>query len=104
MVKEAIDRFINYLRVEKGFSDNTALAYKNDLSQLARFSEAEATKQGKEPSWANLNRQAMLSYLLSLQEKRYAETTRARKVAAARSFFKFLVADGIIKDNPTSKY
>ena len=101
VVKEAIDRFINYLRVEKGFSDNTMLAYKNDLSQLASFVETEATKQGKEPSWADLNRQEMLSYLLNLQEKRYAETTRARKVAAARSFFKFLISENIIKEDPT---
>jgi integrase/recombinase XerD len=43
----------------------------------------------------------MLSYLLSLQDKRYAETTRARKVAAARSFFKFLVAENVIKEDPT---
>lgn len=100
-MKEAIDRFIKYLRVEKGFSDNTVLAYKNDLSQLASFVETEATKQGKDPSWADLNRQEMLSYLLSLQEKRYAETTRARKVAAARSFFKFLVSENIIKEDPT---
>jgi integrase/recombinase XerD len=100
-VKEAIEKFINYLRVEKGFSNNTELAYKNDLSQLASFVEAEAAKQGKEPSWADFNRQEMLSYLLNLQEKRYAETTRARKVAAARSFFKFLAAEGVIKDDPT---
>ena len=100
-MKEAIDRFINYLRVEKGFSDNTMLAYTNDLSQLASFVETEATKQGKEPSWADLNRQEMLSYLLNLQEKRYAETTRARKVAAARSFFKFLISENIIKEDPT---
>ena len=100
-MKEAIDRFINYLRVEKGFSDNTVLAYNNDLSQLASFVEAEDIKQGKEPSWTNLNRQGMLSYLLNLQEKRYDETTRARKVAAARSFFKFLVLEKVIKEDPT---
>ncbi len=100
-MKETIDRFINYLRVERGFSDNTILAYKNDLSQLASFVEAEAIKQNKEPSWVNLNRQGMLSYLLNLQEKRYAETTRARKVAAARSFFKFLVTENVIKEDPT---
>jgi integrase/recombinase XerD len=101
VVREAIDKFINYLRVEKGFSDNTILAYQNDLSQLASFAEAEATKQDKESSWANLKRQEMLGYLLNLQEKRYAETTRARKIAAARSFFKFLVAEKVIKEDPT---
>ena len=43
----------------------------------------------------------MMRYLLNLQEKKYAATTRARKLAAARSFFKFLTAENIIKEDPT---
>jgi len=43
----------------------------------------------------------MLSYLLNLKERNYAATTAARKVAAAKSFFSFMVAEGNIKDNPT---
>ena len=43
----------------------------------------------------------MLSYLLNLKERNYAATTAARKVAAAKSFFGFMVAEGRIKDNPT---
>jgi integrase/recombinase XerD len=43
----------------------------------------------------------MLSYLLNLKERGYAATTVARKVAAAKSFFSFMVAEGDIKDNPT---
>jgi len=43
----------------------------------------------------------MLSYLLNLKERNYAATTVARKVAAAKSFFEFMVAEGGIKDNPT---
>ncbi|MFC2070496.1 site-specific integrase, partial [Chloroflexota bacterium] len=38
-MKEDINRFLTYLSVEKGFSDNTLDAYKNDLSQLAIFIE-----------------------------------------------------------------
>jgi len=100
-VKEDIDSFLTYLTVEKGFSDNTVAAYRNDLSRLASFVEEEATKQGVAPSWANFGRQGMLSYLLDLNQRSYAPTTRARKVAAARSFFKFLLAEGIIKEDPT---
>jgi len=101
VVKEEINSFLNYLTVEKGFSENTLDAYQNDLSQLADFVEEEASKQGVAPSWAGFSRQGMLSYLLNLQERRYAATTRARKVAAARSFFKFLVSEGTIKEDPT---
>jgi len=100
-VKEDIDSFLTYLTVEKGFSDNTVAAYRNDLSRLASFVEEEATKQGVSPSWVNFGRQGMLGYLLDLNQRSYAPTTRARKVAAARSFFKFLVSEGIIKEDPT---
>jgi len=100
-VREEIDRFLVYLVTERGFSDNTVAAYRNDLSQLARFIEKETGKQGKVPAWANFSRQEMLAHLLTFQERQYAETTRARKVAAARSFFKFLESEGIIKEDPT---
>jgi len=100
-VKEAIDQFLNYLVVEKGFSENTKAAYQNDLHQLAGFVEKEAAKRGTIPPWASFDRQAMLSYLLDLKERGYAATTVARKVAAIKSFFGFLVAEGILRNNPT---
>ncbi len=100
-MKEDINRFLTYLAVEKGFSNNTVAAYQNDLSQLASFVEEEAAKRGLIPSWANFSRQGMLSYLLNLKERGYAATTQARKIAAAKSFFSFMVAEGNIGDNPT---
>jgi len=101
VVKEDINSFLNYLAVEKGFSENTLAAYHNDLNQLASFVEEEATKQGYTPSWASFSRQGMLSYLLNLKERNYAATTVARKVAAAKSFFRFMAAEDNVKDNPT---
>jgi integrase/recombinase XerD len=95
-VKEAIDKFLNYLKVEKGFSQNTIEAYRNDLNQLVSFLEESGIT-----SWTAFDRQAILSYLTNLKERRYAATTVARKVAAIKSFFGFLVAEGMIKDNPT---
>jgi len=53
------------------------------------------------PSWAGFKRQDMLAYLLSLKERGYVVTTIARKVAAAKSFFAFLLSEGQIKENPT---
>jgi len=100
-VREEINSFLNYLTVEKGYSENTIAAYRNDLYQLASFAEEEITKQGVVPSWSNFSRQGMLSYMLDLKERGYVPTTMARKVAAARSFFGFLVAEGIIKTEPT---
>ena len=100
-MKEDIERFLTYLGVEKGFSDNTVVAYRNDLFQLASFVEEDAPKRDLTPSWANFSRQGMLSYLLNLKERGYVATTQARKVAATRSFFGFMVAEGNLKNNPT---
>ena len=100
-MKEHIESFLNYLKVERGFSENTLLAYRNDLYQLTEFVEEEAAKQNVAPSWADFSRQVMLSYLLNLKERGYAATTVARKVAAAKSFFAFLVAEDRVKENPT---
>ncbi|MFC2021050.1 site-specific tyrosine recombinase XerD [Chloroflexota bacterium] len=100
-MKEDINRFLTYLSVEKGFSENTSEAYRNDLSQLASFIEENAARDNSVPSWDNFSRQAMLNYQLNLKERNYAATTLARKVAAAKSFFKFMVAEGSLKDNPT---
>ena len=100
-MKEEINSFLNYLTVEKGFSDNTLDAYRNDLQQLSSFAGEEAAKQGLIPSWENFSRQVMLAYMLNLKERNYAATTIARKVAATRSFFSFLKSEGIIKIDPT---
>ena len=98
---EEIRSFLNYLTVEKGFSENTTAAYQNDLHQLAEFAQEMAAKHGSTPSWAGFDRQGMLSYMLDLKERKYAPATAARKVAAARSFFGFLVGEEIIKTDPT---
>ena len=100
-MKENIDGFLSYLTVEKGFSQNTLEAYRNDLYQLASFVEEEAVRRGSAPSWSSFGRQGILSYLLNLKERNYAATTIARKVAAMRSFFEFMMNEGNIKDNPS---
>lgn len=99
-MKEAIGNFLNYLAVEKGYSGNTIDAYRNDLGQLAEFIEEEAAKSGVIPPWAGFDRQSMLSYLLSLKERGYVASTQARKVAAVKSFFGFMVAEGMMKTSP----
>ena len=100
-MKGEINTFLNYLTVEKGFSDNTIAAYRNDLGYLAEFAAQEAAKQNLVPAWPSFSRQWMLAYMLSLKEKKYAPTTVARKVAAAHSFFGFLTAEGMVKTDPT---
>ncbi len=102
-MKEDIGNFLNYLVAEKGFSQNTIDAYRSDLYQLTDFAEKEAGKRGEIPSWKSFNRQGMISYMLDLRQRNYAATTSARKVAAAKSFFGFMVAENRIKDSPVKE-
>lgn len=99
MEKEIKD-FLDFLSAEKGFSPNTVAAYKNDLEQLAEFARKASEKEGVMPSWSAVDRQVILGYLLELKEKRYASTTVARKVAAAHTFFRFLISEGRLAKNP----
>lgn len=98
---EEIRSFLNHLAIEKGYSENTINAYRNDLNQLADFVEETAVGKGDTPDWSSVDRNLLISYILDLKERNYAPATVARKVAAVKSFFDFLVADGIIKSDPT---
>lgn len=91
-----IDTFLQYVATEKGYSQNTVAAYRNDLTQMAAFIAAEQAKDSIR-SYDEL----LKSYLLNLREKRYSAATTARKVASARSFFKFMVDSGRMRRNPT---
>ncbi len=100
-MRDSINSFLSYLVVEKGFSKNTEEAYRNDLYQLENFIKAEASKRGIIPGWDSFDRQEMLAYMLNLKDKKYASTTLARKIAAAKSFFKFLTEEHKVQQNPT---
>lgn len=98
---EEIRSFLNHLAIEKGYSENTINAYRNDLNQLADFVEETAVGKGDTPDWPSVDRNLLISYILDLKERNYAPATVARKVAAVKSFFDFLVAEDIIKSDPT---
>jgi integrase/recombinase XerD len=95
-MKLDINAFLQYLTKEKGYSQNTVAAYRNDLTQMAAFIAEEQAK-GIIQSYD----ERLKSYLLKLREKRYSVATTARKVASAKSFFKFMVDSGRMKENPT---
>jgi len=92
--------FVNYLRAEKGFSQNTISAYQNDLSQLSLFLAASVVLD--EPV-GRLTRDQIIRFMLHLREKEYAPTTVARKIAAVKSFCHFLEQEGLIAEDPTAQ-
>jgi integrase/recombinase XerD len=95
-MNQDIDIFLEHLARGKNYSENTVAAYRNDLSQLATYIEVEQAK-----GLIKSRNELLKSYLLKLREKKYSAATIARKIAAAKSFFKFMIESGKLKDNPT---
>ena len=100
-MQKKIDEFLTSIEVEKGYSENTRVAYKNDLGQFLEFLKGQA--EPRVDHWSEVRKDHLLAYILHLKTVReYASTTVARKVAAIKSFFHFLVAEGFITDDPTA--
>ena len=95
-MKDTIDRFLNYMAVERGISRNTESAYKNDLYHLADCLNSKNKQTPYSLNWAAVNNHMFSKYLVELNELEYSPATRARKIASAKSFFSFLLDEGII--------
>lgn len=91
-----LDLFLNHLSVEKGLSANTLAAYSGDLRDFHIYLE----KQGVS-SWEQVSREHISGYILE-QGARYSPRSRARRLAAFRSFFKYLERAERIKVNPAA--
>ena len=100
-MQEKIQDFLNFLETEKGYADNTIAAYRNDLTQFLRHME-EQHKHPEESAWGEVDKDRIIGYVLNLKEREYTSSTVARKVAAIKSFFHYLVAEGILKGDPTA--
>jgi integrase/recombinase XerD len=100
-MKERVQAFLNFLEVEKGYAENTIAAYQNDLNQFYEYLQAEKAVE-KPESWDEVNKSIVVDYIERLKKNGgYASSTVARKVAAIKSFFHFLVAEGELKEDPT---
>jgi integrase/recombinase XerD len=103
-VDTCVNEFLEFLSVEKGASGNTIAAYRNDLGQLEDFIVGEKKNgNGHLIQWPSVSQNQVMDYILYLKSQSYAEATVARKVAAVKSFFAFLQAEGKLKANPTEQ-
>ncbi|MBI2857219.1 MAG: tyrosine-type recombinase/integrase [Chloroflexi bacterium] len=100
-MRREVDAFIAFIDKDKGVSPNTVAAYRNDLYQLAEFVEKRGLpRAGSIMWWTQVDPHLFKGYLLSLKDKSYAPATVARKTAAAKSFFSFLLKRGKIDKSP----
>ena len=91
-----IHEFITYLSVERGLASNTLESYGRDLRQYSQFlGEEEADLDA-------VSRTTIINYLLFLQKQGKATATIARRLAALKAFYQFLVREKRIKTDPTA--
>lgn len=92
-----IEKFLNYLTLEKNYSEHTTTNYKIDLEEFAQFLDS----RGKSDI-AKIDYFILRKFLSVLNEKRHSKRTLSRKISTLKSFFKFLVREGELKTNPAS--
>lgn len=96
LLREQISAFCAYLETERNVSPHTLAAYRRDLGQLAVFVLAE---KGEQTSAAEVDHLLLRRYLARLAGKN-KKSSMGRKLAAMRSFFKYLFRRGAIERNP----
>ena len=92
-----IEKFDNYINVERNLSLHTRRNYISDLKQFSDFLKREHSKIKYEA----IDKTIIRSYLGFLYKKN-RKSSVARKLATLRTFFKFLLRAGILKKNPAS--
>lgn len=101
-MQEETQAFLEYLEVERMFSGNTIAAYRNDLGQFLSFLQALGPAE-RPRGWGNVTRDHVIKYMLDMREREYAASTIARKVAAVKSFFGYMVEQGYLRRDPTAE-
>jgi len=89
-----LEKFLTYLRVEKNYSKHTLTSYGHDLKAFYRFLSGETAAIEK------VDVLVLRKYLALLKENNLSKRTVARRMAALRTFFRFLTREGHIKKNP----
>ena len=90
-----IGRFLAHLRGERRLSGHTLAAYRDDLESLA----AHCTKL-RVPAWHALDNAGLRGFVASRHAAGLAPRSIQRKLAAARTFFDFLLREGVLTTNP----
>jgi tyrosine recombinase XerC len=97
-LEHAIEDFLQYIRVERGYSEHTGRAYQNDLTDLMAFALSRRVTNVED-----VNSLLLRAYLAHLQKSGKARTTVQRRMSSIRSFFKWMTRFDSLVHNPTIK-
>ena len=96
-MSEEINHFILTLNSEDGVHKNTIISYKYDINQFNNFIKK------KQKTFKSVIKKDILDFLESLKLKNVKNKTKSRKIFALKRFYRFLISERIIKNNPMEK-
>jgi integrase/recombinase XerD len=92
--EEVLQVFLDFLSVEKGLSSNTVLSYSRDIQKLYSFFQKEKL------SWLKAGEEDLVRFIHHQSRAGLSPRSMARVISSMKSFYRFLVLDGILKKNP----
>ena len=96
-MNEAMEKFVRHLRDERNASPHTLQSYQHDLEQFRDYLQPPGRKP---PALAKIDHRLIREYIGHLHAEGLQKSSIARKLAALRSFFKFCVREGILRQTP----
>lgn len=101
-MEQLLSQFLEHLRYERNVSEHTLRNYASDLKQFIDYLAPVHPKTGNriEPEIAEVDHITIREWLATLHTAEKSKSSIARKLAALRTFFQFLVREGIVELNP----
>jgi integrase/recombinase XerC len=96
-MKQAIDKYLQYLASVRNSSPHTILNYGKDLAQFVAYLSPPGTQP---PALPDVSHMVIREFVGHLHDQGLEKSSIARKLAALRSFFKYCVREGMLKENP----
>lgn len=100
-MKNEIGDFLDYLTFERNVSPNTVSAYRDDLESFVSFLCNDYLTLGRDLlDLGRVDHLAVRAYLAHMARRRLSRSSSARHLSALRTFFRFLVREGVVAANP----
>jgi len=94
-MEQLLDQFLHYLVVEKGLSKNTIEAYSHGLGRFLNHLREKGVQEIRDVGKFHVR-----GFLLMLRKRNLSTKTIVRNLVAVRTFFRFLIQEGILESNP----
>ena len=101
-MKQEVESFLEHLALNENASDHTVRAYESDLSQFLTFLAQHTGRKRMELTAGDFSHLNIRAFLGDLQKRGNSRSSAARKLAALRTFARYLRREGILEGDPAS--